>query len=734
MKAVEAHATPRPAPRHPPEASLRHSALVGRGRTKILATHWAKLAVVYVRQSSLQQVLEHRESTARQYALQDYAVALGWPATRVVIIDEDQGQSGASAQHRHGFQRLLAEVTLNHVGIVLGLEMSRLARSSKDWHHLLEVCALFGTLLADQDGVYDASDPNDRLLLGLKGTMSEVELHTMRQRLERGRLHKAQRGALFHGVPMGYVRLPTGAVDKDPDAQARGVVQLLFEQFDMQGSLYGLFHYLVRHHIRLPVRARTGPQKGQLQWRRPSLATLSQVLHHPIYAGAYAYGRRPVAPPRAYAGRPTPHRQWVPMAQWAVLIQDHLPAYITWEHYLKNQERLRQNQSAPDTMGAPRDGVALLAGLLVCGRCGRRMHVSYRRTHQPYYNCLRHFVEATEPSCPGTQAAVLDRCVAQQVLRALEPAAVELSRQARQDVERERMRLGQHWQQQVQRARYEVELAERRYHAVDPANRLVAATLEHRWEETLQHARQLQEAYERFLQETPPQLRAEEWNQISAVASDIAALWEAAGTTNRDRQAIVRCLVDRVVVHVQHDSEYVHVAITWAGGAQSQHEVTRPVRTYAQLRDVDTLMHRIRELRTEGATTAQIATTLNAEGFVPPKRYRPFSKELVCQLLERQGLGDERRVPTLLGPDEWWLGNLARVLQMSPMKLRDWAVRGWLHARKSPAQGLWMVWADAAEVARVGQLLTHSRRGVNVYPTACTTPKPRPDAPAGERN
>ena len=242
---------------------------------------------------------------------------------------------------------------MNHVGLVLGLEMSRLARSSKDWHHLLEVCALFGTLLADQDGVYDASDPNDRLLLGLKGTMSEVELHTMRQRLERGRLHKAQRGAMFHGVPMGYVLLATGEVAKDPDAQARAVIELLFDQFDHLGSLYGLFHSLVRHHIWLPIRARTGPQKGQLQWRRPSLATLAQVLHHPIYAGAYAYGRRPVGPPRVYAGRPAHSRKWVPLDQWAVLIQDRLPAYITWEHYLRNQATAQAESVSSRHHGRP---------------------------------------------------------------------------------------------------------------------------------------------------------------------------------------------------------------------------------------------------------------------------------------------------------------------------------------------------------------------------------------------
>jgi hypothetical protein len=462
--------------------------------------------------------------------------------------------------------------------------------------------------------------------------MSEVELHTMRQRLERGRLHKAQRGAMFHGVPMGYVLLATGDVAKEPDGQAQAVITLLFAQFDHLGSLSGLFHYLVRHQIWLPIRARTGPQKGQLPWRRPSLATLAPVLHHPMYAGAYAYGRRPIGPPRAYAGRPARSRKWVPMDQWAVFIQDQLPAYITWEPYLQNQEQLKKNQSAPDTMGAPREGVALLAGLLVCGMCGRRMHVSYRRIHQPYYHCLRHFVEATEPRCPGVQATVLDTCVAPQVLRALEPAAFELSLQARPDVERERARLGQHWQQQVQRARYEVDLAERRYQAVDPVNRLVAATLEQRWEETLRHAQQLQEAYERFLRETPPALQAQEWERITAVAANIPAWWQAAGTTNRARQAMLRCLVERVVVHVQRHSAYVQVTIEWAGGACSHHEVMRPVRTYAQLRDVDTLMRRMREWRTGGATTAQIATTLNTEGFVPPKRYRPFSTELVCQL------------------------------------------------------------------------------------------------------
>jgi DNA invertase Pin-like site-specific DNA recombinase len=348
-------------------------AVLSRGSSsKVLATHLDRQAIVYVRQSSPQQVLEHRESTARQYALADHAVAFGWPRERVVIIDDDLGKSGRTTEGRHGFGRLITEVTLNHVGIILGLEMSRLARSSKDWHALFEMCAVFGTLLADEDGVYDANDANDRLLLGLKGIMSEMELHIMRNRLQHGRDHKAQRGELFYGVPMGYVILPTGEVDFDPDEQARQVVQLLFDKFDALCTIYGLFHWLIRHDIKLPIRARSGANKGRLEWRRPTPVTLANVLHHPIYAGAYAYGRRATDAKNRFS-KNNGYRPGLPMEQWKVLIQDRLPAYITWDQYLKNRERILQNRSGPDSMGTPRQGCALLAGLLVCGHCGRRM-------------------------------------------------------------------------------------------------------------------------------------------------------------------------------------------------------------------------------------------------------------------------------------------------------------------------------------------------------------------------
>ena len=690
--------------------------------TKIQPAHLDRLAVVYVRQSTPKQVLENRESTARQYAFAEQAVAFGWPRERVLIIDEDLGKSGRTAEGRSGFQRLVAEVTLNHVGLVLGLEMSRLARSSKDWHAFFEMCAIFGTLIADEDGVYDGNDANDRLLLGLKGIMSEMELHIMRNRLNRGRDHKAQRGEMFHGVPMGYVILPTGAVDFDPDEQARTVMQLVFAKFAEIGSIYGVFHWLIRHDIQLPVRARTGAKKGQLEWHRPSIPALAQVLRHPIYAGAYSYGRRPTDPKRQFAPNNT-YRPWVPMEQWKVLIKDHLPAYITWEQYLQNRERIKQNQNTSDTIGKPRAGAALLGGVLVCS-CGRHMQPSYSGT--AHYACHRHQLEATEQRCCSLAARVVDELVTQQVLRALEPAALELSLKASADVQRERKRLEKHWQQRQQRARYDAELAERRYQAVDPTNRLVAASLEKRWEELLVQQQQLQEEYDRFARETPHRFTDEEHARITALASDLPALWRAESTSNADRKQIIRCLVERVTVLVRCDCELVDVTIRWAGGYESQHEIVRPVATYAQLSDFERLLDRVAELREAGHIAPEIAAALNAEGFHPPKADGKFTTPIVYQLLKRRALiGNERAHKELLGEHEWWLTDLARELQMSHLKLRDWATRGWVHGRRTPVQGYWILWADADEVRRLRQLLDDSHRGINAYSSKLKTPKKR---------
>lgn len=720
MKTAEPIAATTPAPA-PPNGSLCRAS-----SSKILPSHLEKLAIVYVRQSSHAQVVEHRESTARQYALADQAVAFGWPRERVLTIDEDLGKSGRSAEGRSGFQRLTTEVTLNHVGMVLGLEMSRLARSSKDWHAFFEMCSIFGALIADDDGVYDGNDPNDRLLLGLKGIMSEMELHIMHNRLERGRDNKAQRGELFVSVPMGYVILPTGEVAFDPDEQARDVMHLVFNKFDEIGTIYGLFHWLIRNNIRLPVRPQSGAKKGQLDWRRPAIPTLAHILDHPIYAGAYAFGRQSADPKRKFSK--SHYRPRLPMEQWKVLHKDRLPAYISWERYLKNRERIKQNRNQFDCQGAPRSGVALLAGTLVCGTCGRRMRTLYLAHGKAQYACNRQYLGATELRCPGLVARALDGLIAQQVLCALEPAAVELSIQAHADVEQERNRLDKHWQQRRQRARYDVELAERRYQAVDPENRLVAATLEKRWEELLAQEKQLQEEYDRFLGQTPVSLSPAERTRIAALTSDIPALWNAPSTTNVDRKQIVRCLVERVTVHVRRDSEFAGVTIHWAGGYESQHEIVRPVRRYEQLRDLEPLLDRAQELRESGQTIRQIAEQLTAEGFHSPTGRGRIKGPMVNQLLQRRGvIADERANTELLGQHEWWLIDLADELKTTRHKLQEFAWRGWVHGRQTPVHGCWVLWADQDELRRLRKLIAKSRPGKNRHATDLKTPKRKPE-------
>ena len=549
---------------------------------KVQGHHRDRLAVVYVRQSTLQQLVRHQESTRLQYGLVDRALGLGWPRSQVLVIDDDQGKSGTTAAGRPGFQRLVAEVGLNQVGIVLGVEMSRLARSCRDWHQLLEICGLFGTLLGDLDGIYDPTDYNDRRLLGLKGTLSEAELHVLKQRMLAGKRAKAERGELGMAVPMGYVRRPSGEVILEPDEQARATIALLFDQFERCGTINGVLQYLVRHQIQLPHRVRLGLRQGDLDWRRPNRTTLSNLLHHPIYAGAYAYGRRPTDPRRQQPGRPATGRRVAAPEACAVLLQDRLPAYISWAQFERNQAQLAANQTAH--LGPIRSGPSLLSGLVICGRCGLRMAAVYNNSGgRLRYDCSRMAGDYGEPRCQSLVGHVLDDWIGAQVLRALEPAALEISLQVAADLEGERQHLHRHWQQRLERARYQVERAARQYQAVEPEHRLVARTLERQWEEALATEATLQADYARCQAEQPPVLTAEERAAIRRLATEIPALWQAPTTTAVDRQAIVRQLVERVVVTVRGESERVDVQMHWFGGHGTQATLSRPVARLDQL-------------------------------------------------------------------------------------------------------------------------------------------------------
>jgi len=694
--------------------------------SKIRERHLDRLAMVYVRQSSPQQVLENRESRERQYALAQFAQRLGWPAERVVIVDEDQGQTAKIVGKRSGFPQLMTEVSLNHVGIVLGLELSRLSRSNKDWHQLIDVCAIFKTLLCDLDGVYDPLDSNDRLLLGVKAIMTEFELVTMRNRLLGGSRNKAERGELFLAVPLGYLKTPSGEIVQESDEQARGMIQLVFDKFEELGSAYAVFRYLVMKDLKLGFRRQRGGRIGDLEWRPSSPSRILSILRHPIYAGAYAYGLHRAGTTNPSTGRCEGGKWFVPPEELPVLLHDRLPAYISWDRYLANQERLKQNRSLHDTTGVPKRGAALLQGLVVCGKCNHHMQTHYNTDKRPSYYCVEKSRSPLDEYCGYMSSATLDDLVAREVLRALEPATLDLSLRAIENVEQERKRLHNQWRQTLERAQQEVARAERQYQAVEPENRLVARTLEARWEDALKNQRRTEEEYHRFLLRLPATLNVADRQRIQSLSKSVATLWNAPGTSVLDRKQIIRCIVDRVILVADKSTELNEVTIVWSGGVTTQHQVARPVGKYEQLRDYRRLTERITQLHGEGLHLAQIAKKLNDEGFVPPRRRGVFTEAGIGSLVRDLGLFGELFRDDMLGKDEWWIPDLAGTLCVIPQKIHYWAKQAWVHSRRTPSGQHLIVWADKDEVRRLRRLAKRKNSWIAARHPELVIPKAPP--------
>jgi DNA invertase Pin-like site-specific DNA recombinase len=665
---------------------------------------------VYVRQSTAQQVQDHQESTRLQYGLAERAVALGWAPSRVLVIDEDLGHSASGADARPGFQRLVSEVGLDHVGIVLGIEMSRLARSGREWHQLLELCALSGTLLGDPDGVYDPADHNDRLLLGLKGTISEAELYLIKQRMWTGRLAKARRGELAVPLPAGFVRRLSGEVALDPDEQVQAVVRLVFDLFDRLGTVNAVLCFLADNRIQLGVRAREGPERGELQWRRPNRAGLQNILRNPAYAGIYAYGRSTTDPRRRQPGRPFTGRVRTAREDWIVFLPGLLPAYISVGQYEKNRQRMEANRSRSQSMGAVRNGPALLAGLVTCGRCGARMTVHYQRGAggplQPVYVCAREKSDYGGGQCQQVAGSCVEGYVTGLLLDALAPAALEVSLAAAGQAEARRAQVDRIWRQRLERADFAADRARRQYQLAEPENRLVARQLEKDWEAALAERARLGEEYDRFTASRPRTLTPAEHAQIRALAADVPAIWQAPTTTGADRKQLIRHLVEQVRVAVAGTSEKVDVQVVWAGGHRTTSQITRPVACLTQLSYYPQLAQRAGELAEAGLPLAQIASHLNTEGFRPPKRCPAFTANAVSDLLRAAGIR-RPRIPAQRPPlaqHEWWLRDLAGHLAMSQITLDSWVRRGWATGYLHPRARLTVVRADPAEVERLRAL------------------------------
>jgi DNA invertase Pin-like site-specific DNA recombinase len=644
---------------------------------KVTAGHLGRTAYLYVRQSTLRQVVHNTESATRQYALRQRAVALGWPAEQIVTIDCDQGQSGASAADREGFQRLVAEVGIGRAGIVLGLEVSRLARNNADWHRLLELCSLSNTLILDEDGLYDPGDFNDRLLLGLKGTMSEAELHFIRARLRGGQLSKARRGELKLPLPVGLVYDPADQVVLDPDTGVQQAIRLLFDTFAATGSARMVVKAFADQQLNFPVRIRTGAHKGELAWTPLKHWRVLRTLHNPRYAGAFSYGRR-----RERLGPDgTRSYETLPREQWTALIRDAHPGYITWETFETNQTRLAGNAAAHGTdraAGPAREGPALLQGLAVCGRCGKRMTVRYhtrRGVEHPDYQCMSASIQDGAARCQGVPGTGVDAAIAALVLDTLTPLALEVALSVQAELagraaEADRLRASH-----VERARHHAEAARRRYLSVDPDNRLVADSLEADWNDALRTLRDAQDTYDRTV-ETDTALDDEQQAKIRALAADFPRLWADSATPQRERKRMIRLIIDDVTLD---KTDQIHLHVRFRGGQTTSLTIPIPPTGWATRQThPDTLAALDRLL--DDHTDAETADALNAAGHRSGAG-RTFTPSIVLHLRRANGFASHhqrlRAAGMLTGIE------LAEQLGVHPSTVKNWTRVGLLVSHKA---------------------------------------------------
>jgi DNA invertase Pin-like site-specific DNA recombinase len=642
---------------------------------KVTSSHLARKAYLYIRQSTLRQVFENTESTKRQYALKDHAIRLGWAAEDIVTIDNDLGISGATAIDRAGFQRLVSDVGLGRAGIVMGLEVSRLARNSADWHRLLEICALTGSLILDEDGVYDPSHFNDRLLLGLKGTMSEAELHVLKARLQGGIRAKAKRGELEVPLPIGFIYNLNRKVVLDPDKQVRETIATFFAAFARTGTATATVKYFRENNLKFPRRQKFGPRKGEMTWTDLVHHRALQTIHNPRYAGAFFYGRRRrrVSP----SGTVSYCKTNLPRDEWLVLKKEAHDGYIAWDQYEANLAILKQSSAAyghDRRRSPPREGPALLQGLAICGLCGKRMTLRYHTRKGrlvPDYICQRDGIERARASCQTVPGAILDETVGKLLVESITPLALEVALQVQAEVESQTGASDRIRQQHVERARYEADLARRRYMQVDPENRMVVDTLEAEWNAKLKLLNEAQETYEKASQQESNALKDVERDAIRMLATDFPRLWLDERTPDRERKRMTRLLIDDVTIT---RGEGVSVGVRFKGGATHTFELPPPKPAWA-MRKTDPLIVKEIDSLLADHTPNQIAKILNDAG----KRSgmdRPFDGHIIQHIKISYRLKSHRT--RQLSKGLMLSKELASKLGVSISIIRQWVAAGLL--------------------------------------------------------
>ena len=640
---------------------------------KVRSHHLGRNAYLYVRQSSLRQVLEHTESTERQYALKQRATALGWHHEQVVVVDSDLGQSAASANDREGFQQLVTEVSLGRAGIVMGLEVSRLARNSTDWHRLLEICALADTLILDEDGIYDPAHFNDRLLLGLKGTMSEAELHLLRARLIGGMMNKARRGELRMRLPVGFAYDGADRVVLDPDQQVQQALRVFFETFRRVGSATATVREFRRLKLRFPRRVQHGARKGEILWGELAHHRARWVLHHPRYAGVFCYGRS-----RQRKHGDARYRR-LPREEWIAFIPDAHPGYISWEEYEANVARLRENSAARGEerrKSPPREGPALLQGLAICGKCGKRMTVRYHRYKNntlPDYVCQKEAIERAEPPCQRLPGAEIDRAVGALAVETLTPMTLELTFAVQKELEAQFERADQLRYKAVERAQYEAELARRRYLRVNPDNRLVADSLEADWNEKLRALEHTRQCYEQQRKREQLVLDENKREKLLALSTDFPKLWHDVDTPARERKRMLRLLIEDVTLQ-RTDQILAHVR--FRGGATKTLELGRPLPAWA-LRQTSTQVVAAVDKLIAHHTDKEIAQILNERGMRSGEG-RALHRLMVRRI--RLAYGLKSRYERLREAGYLTGAEIATELGVAVDTVKAWRYKGWLRA------------------------------------------------------
>jgi DNA invertase Pin-like site-specific DNA recombinase len=666
---------------------------------KVTASHLRRPAVIYVRQSTLAQVARNTESTMRQYDLAARAQALGWPRSAVRVIDEDLGVSGASAAGRSGFAQLAAEVGLGQVGIVLSLECSRLARNNTDWYRLLDLAGMTDTLIADADGIYHPALFNDRLLLGMKGTMSEAELHILRARLDGGIRHKAARGELRRGLPVGLVwGEADGQILLHPDEAVTGVITAIFDRFAVCGSVRGTWLWLRDQGLKFPLQPGAYVRGTEIIWTEPTYHAIHNVLTHPAYAGAYTFGRSRQEKRISDDGALRVRRRVLPQDQWEVLIKDHHPGFIDWDTYQANQDKIRQNirpmAHQPGT-GAVREGCALLQGLATCGTCGRKLAVYYDGEHKatPGYYCTGtgQLVEGRGTRHLRVGGVAIDAAVTAAFLAALEPAALQACLEAARQLEEGHDAALAQWRRQAEQARYHAARAARRYQAVDPDNRLVARGLENAWEKALTELAAAEAELARRQAARPRTLTAAERAAVLALGDDLGAVWDAPSTSDKDRKQLLRALLEEVNITIRrdHDAGHADLILRWKGGAIS--ELTIPVKRTPQrrLRTSEDTIDLVRRLAVH-YPDAKIAWVLNRQD-------RRTARELSFTASRVQSLRHHWHIPCHQPggqPPEGELLNVAqaaRQLGIAPSTLLRWLDDGFVAGEQITPGAPWRI-------------------------------------------